>query len=99
MLREQWVITEQGRYHLEAAWQVEGSGSWYTASVKEDGCLEFRRFFNDSAESQSTRPEDDRMYDQIHFCDLDDEIARLTALRDMARAAFAAQQETDHAED
>lgn len=95
MPREQWEITDQSEYHFKAAWKIDGQWTWYTASVKSDGCLEFARYFNEPEEWQRGKAEGERYYDQIHFCDLDEEIARLTALRDLARATFAEQEKNN----
>lgn len=59
---------------------------WYHATVKWDGCIHFNRYHNRPWDpSEVNRHED---VDYLHICDLDAEIARLTELRDKAKAYF-----------
>ena len=53
---------------------------YYTARVKEDGCVDFHRYFNKDTASEGC--------DSIHLCDIDDEIARLQALKAEALKYF-----------
>jgi hypothetical protein len=78
MNNDYWIIDEA---KTQGHWLEVNSpdGIDYNASVKWDGCVHFRRYFNGVRDDNS---------DYIHFCDLDDEIKRLTALRDMAIEKF-----------
>lgn len=66
------------------AWlEVDDGEGWWSAFVKWDGCLEVTRYFNvpygeGNEDNEST----------IHICDLDEFIARLEALRALARQHF-----------
>jgi hypothetical protein len=58
---------------------------WYEAYVKWDGCVDFMRLHNVPL-PYTGEPTQGRDY--IHFCDLDEEIERLQALRELARLEF-----------
>lgn len=64
---------------------IRDADCWFQARVKYDGCIEFIRFFNQPFDLAPAGNED---YDQMHICDLDDTIERLTKLRDVARNYF-----------
>ena len=66
--------------------EVKEPDGWYTAICKWDGCVHFYRYHN----VPYPQPEDDKMAldDYIHYCSLDEEIERLTKLRDKAREFF-----------
>jgi hypothetical protein len=71
------IVAEKSAPH----WlELRDPDGWYEASVKWDGCVHFLRHFNEPDGKGDT--------DYLHICDLDEEIARLTALRDMSRAHF-----------
>jgi hypothetical protein len=80
------VVEEESRPHWLEVKDPEG---WYEAIVKWDGCIELSRFFN----LPLPRRADDeaQMEDHIHICDLDGFIARLQALKNVAREYFDAQ--------
>lgn len=59
---------------------------WYHAIVKFDGCIHFNRYCN--IPIHELQPGQEADIDYLHICDLDDTIARLQALRDIAKAHF-----------
>ena len=78
------VLADQSTEH----WlELVDPGGWYHAVVKRDGCVHFRRYFNDPRDSADRNPDDE---DYFHICDLDEEIARLQALRAKAIEFFGA---------
>ena len=80
-----WEIVNQTDATLEIAYKEDGH-TLYTAFAKRDGCVDFTRYFNGSKESQSS-PD----FDKIHFCELDEEIRRLMALRNVIQSTFGEQ--------
>ena len=77
-----WQIEQDStEYHLN----VRDSDCWFMAVAKRDGCVDFYRYFNQPFD---LAPRDNEDYDQIHICDLDDMIERLTKLRDTAKNYF-----------
>lgn len=62
--------------------QLRDPEGWRDAYVKWDGCIGYTRHFN--------QPNGDGDSDDIHICDLDDEIARLQALKELALKHFGA---------
>lgn len=72
------VNTEKTKDH----WlEVDDGEGWWSAFVKWDGCLEVQRYFN--------QPWGDGDTDcSLHICEIEDMIARLEMLRDMARRHF-----------
>lgn len=72
-----WAITEDEPYRFVA---VDPEG-WWRAAVKEDGCISFSRFFNRPLFAPDREPDDEA---QMHICELDDLIERLTALKALA---------------
>jgi len=77
---ELWEVKENCTTRL---WlELQGQRGEYEAIVKWDGCVEFYRFFNGTTSCE----EDD--YDHIHICDIDDCIARLQALKEIAKGHF-----------
>lgn len=88
-MTEHWaVVPEKTTEH----WlQVRDPAGWYSAYVRWDGCIGFYRLYNnplpEGAEAEQARWEEDD-HDYLHICDLDDEIARLQALREAARQHF-----------
>lgn len=67
--------------------QMGDPGSrWWSAGVKADGCVNLYRYHNEPM--GQTKPDN---IDYMHLCDLDETIARLTALRDAAKDYFASQ--------
>ena len=65
---------------------VDPSG-YYRADVKWDGCVHFHRYHNVPLFGDGSK-EEGRIEDYVHFCNLDEEIKRLQALREAARAHF-----------
>ncbi len=60
---------------------------WYSATVRWDGCIGFRRFFNSPADSLERRRREDDV-DGLHICDIDEMIEQLTALKAKAKEYF-----------
>lgn len=72
---------EENGFHIT----VQEPNGWYRAWIKNDGCIEFDRFFNDPY----PQPEEGiGMSDRIHICDIDDFIERLKALKEIVEANF-----------
>ena len=71
-----WKIVENSDLILK----VEDPQGYRSAVVKRDGCVDYVRYLNKHSESARE--------DCLHICDLDDEISRLTELRDMAKEYF-----------
>jgi hypothetical protein len=79
-----WVIDEE---KTQDGWlEVVHPKGWYSAIVRDDGCIHFYRYHN----VPITDPEhdDDELTDYLHICDIDEEIRRLQALKTMARRQF-----------
>ncbi len=85
------VIQERTHHHWLELHDPEG---WWEATVKWDGCVDLHKAGNvpfDDAHGHSysdMKYRDEECDDYIHICDLDDAIARLQALREMALAHF-----------
>ena len=69
---------ETDRARLLISFEAEDPDGWFHASVKWDGCVDFRQYFN------FPRGDSKSHENYIHICDLDGFIERLTALRDLA---------------
>lgn len=86
------VIPERTQEH----WlEVRDPDGWWEAVVKWDGCIHLHHagnvpFDKEHGDSQSSEAERDKSAcdDYIHLCDIDDAIARLQALKQMALAHF-----------
>ena len=65
----------------------EEPGGWYAATVKPDGCVDLRRYYNLPLHEPGRDADDE---DYLHICDIDDLISRLQALRDAAKAKYGA---------
>jgi hypothetical protein len=65
--------------------EVQDPDGWYDASVKWDGCIDFRRYKNAPLDDPDRS---DELDDVLHICELDDEIERLQALRAVAVEHF-----------
>ena len=65
--------------------ELEDPCGWYKASVKWDGCIHFNRLHNVPLPITEDHPQ---LVDYIHYCNLDEEIERLKALRDEAVTFF-----------
>jgi hypothetical protein len=73
---------ELEEYHL----YLRDPEGWWTAWVKEDGCIDLRRFHNDPAPEQEEPTA--QIVDYIHLCSLDDTIERLQDLRRLVVERF-----------
>lgn len=86
-----WVKSEVQEYPNWLA--VRDPNGWYQATIKHDGCIDFRHAANSpftlpdgSSLPEWARPKDGDDCDaDLHICDLDALIERLQALRDFAR--------------
>lgn len=54
---------------------------WRSAKVKRDGCIDYYRYFELPMGVDARN--DEQESDYLHICDLDEEIARLQALREL----------------
>lgn len=78
-----WEIMSE---ETEDHWlQVRDPDGWYMAVVKWDGCIQYAHYFNTPATSGYIGDGDS---DTLHICDIDDEIARLQALKTLATQFF-----------
>jgi hypothetical protein len=78
-----WKTNEE---KTEDIWlELECPNGWYKASVKWDGCVDFYRLHNKPLPITEEHPQ---MVDYVHFCDIDEEIKRLTELKNKAIAFF-----------
>jgi hypothetical protein len=72
--------------------EVADPDGWYEAVVKWDGCIHFHHAgnvpFRDDFGHSTTARDKHACDDYIHLCDLDDMIARLQALREVAVGYF-----------
>ena len=59
---------------------------WYSVVAKWDGCVDFRRYYNDPNGSPNRKADDS---DYIHICDIDEMIADLQEIKRMAQEHFA----------
>lgn len=79
-----WKINEEETE--DGHWlELEDPDGWYKAIVKWDGCVHFNRLHNVPLPETGEGPQ---LVDYIHYCDIDEEIKRLEALRDKAREFF-----------
>ena len=78
-----WEILndKKNKYLIE----LKDPEGWRSAAVKWDGCIHYYRYFNNPLDDENR---DDEDTDYIHICDIDDEIERLTQLRDIAKEHF-----------
>jgi len=70
--------------------QVEDPEGWYGAIVKWDGCIHFDAYANVPIHERTGDPKEEHreLVDYIHICDIDDMIARLQDLREVAVSHF-----------
>ena len=66
--------------------EVRDPEGWRSAVVKFDGCIHYYRYFNTP---QGMDPKQDEERNYLHICDIDEEIARLQALKATAQRWFA----------
>ena len=73
-----WNIVEE---KTNEGWlQLQDPDGFFHAYVKFDGCVGYTRY--------DTVPNDEAQCDDIHICDLDREIERLQALKELALKHF-----------
>ena len=78
-----WKINEE---KTQSHWLVvEDTKGWYSAIVKWDGCVDFTRVHNLPLPIQE---DSNQLVDHIHYCDIDEEIERLIALKKKAIEFF-----------
>ena len=75
-----WRSTDETTEHILL---LEDPEKWYDANVRFDGCINFRRFYN---QPKGEAEEDDSDY--IHICEIDGFIARLQELKELAKKHF-----------
>ncbi len=73
--------------------EVEDPDGWRSATVKWDGCIHYYRYYNTPKGLDAANDEE---CDYIHLCDIDDEIARLQALKRLAYTYFEQHGRADH---
>jgi len=80
-MTEMWEVEED---HAAALWmKFQDPEGYYRAIVKWDGCTEFYHSW------EATWPLDDDVdYDHFHICKIDDLIARLQTLKEIAMKHF-----------
>jgi hypothetical protein len=73
-------------YHL----QLRDKQGWHSATAKYDGCVDLWKYHNVPLDSRTNKSEDDHreLADYIHYCNIDEEIARLQALKKVAMEYF-----------
>ena len=81
-MAELWEKTDSTPHRLV----VQDPEKWYDADVRSDGCIDFTRYFNFPLDWPERDEDDVDCY--IHICDIDDFIARLKALKQMAIEHF-----------
>jgi hypothetical protein len=78
-----------GHHWIDLISEVGEDGEhWWKAYVKWDGCGQIDRAFNVPFGAPDRDADHMASQDGLHFCDLDDLIARLTKLRDAAKKHF-----------
>src|SRR6266702_4209015 len=73
--------------------EIEDPEGWRSATVKWDGCVNYSRYFNTPKGMDVGNDED---CDSIHICSIDEEIARLQALKRVAYNYFETSGRADH---
>jgi hypothetical protein len=82
-----WVIDEGNEYRQldpksERFYPVRDPDGWWSAVIREDGCVDLHRFHNEPNDG------DPDMTDYIHICDVNYLIERLQALVAVAQDHF-----------
>jgi hypothetical protein len=85
-----WIIDPKkpsSEHHL----QLRDESGWHSATAKWDGCVDLWKYSNVPLDSRTNKPEDEHreMLDYIHYCNIDEEIARLQALKKIATEYFS----------
>ncbi len=78
-----WKEAKEGGDHTRL--ELEDVDGWYKATVKWDGCVDFSRIHNVPLPITGEHPQ---IVDNIHYCDIDEEIERLQELRARAKDYF-----------
>lgn len=68
--------------------EVVDPDGWYSAVVKWDGCVHFRRYHNIPLQDRPSGKEHMELEDYLHMCDIDEEIERLQKLKEAALKHF-----------
>ncbi len=90
-MNEQWeIVPEKSKEYLL---EIKDPDGWYYAQVKWDGCVQYFRYYNTP---MGVDIENDKDCDYIHICSVDEEIARLQALKRMAYKYFEQYGRADH---
>ena len=69
----------------EYGFMAVAEDGWRMARVRTDGCVEYFRLHNNPWSGED-HPDDFAC--QIHLCDIDEEIARLTALKELVMQRY-----------
>lgn len=59
------------------------------AYIKWDGCIDFRKYWNDATVDDVHSEEKGHNCNYIHICDIDDMIKRLQELKEVAKEHFS----------
>lgn len=78
-----WAVIEEKS--TDTWLELKDPDGWYDAVVKWDGCIHFRRYFNDPMDHPNRKSEDQ---DYLHICDIDETIKRLQSLKEAALNHF-----------
>ncbi len=79
-----WKVTDDSLCTIS----VEDEEGWYTAFIKKDGCLNFRRYFNVPLPLRVRARSYDEGDDSLHICELDDMIEILQSIKVLAVKKF-----------
>jgi len=80
-----WKIVPEETY--EHCLRIQDPDGWYTATIKWDGCIDFKRFHNYPYQKDQELVTG-QYFDCVHICDIDDMIARLQAIKEIAKTHF-----------
>lgn len=80
-----WELTPDQPYSFVLTF-ASGDG-FRMARVKSDGCIDYYRYHNEPYDGSSPT----QLEDYLHICNIDEEIARLQALKAAAEQAFKEQ--------
>lgn len=73
-----WKTLIKNDYMVEL---VDSEG-WYRITIKRDGCIDYRRYYN------IPYPDNKKQVYFIHFCDLDEVIDQLQSIKEIAKLHF-----------
>lgn len=88
MTKEQKLWREVPEESHTAWLTLHDPEGWYTAGVKFDGCVHLHRYFNLPRHLRTKQDDERDAPDYYHICDIDEEIARLQAIKALALEYF-----------